>query len=84
MDFDKTMQFKVEYQSGAEPKQILQDVYDALNEKGYDPINQIIGYFLSGDPTYITSFKDARSKIIQLERDELLEAILIEYLGINK
>jgi uncharacterized protein (UPF0297 family) len=54
-----------------------------LVEKGYDPINQIVGYILSGDPTYITSHKDSRSLIRQLERDELLEELVKEYIGVN-
>ena len=64
-------------------KQILRQVYEALVEKGYDPINQIVGYILSGDPTYITSYKDSRSLIRQLERDELLEELVKEYIGVN-
>ena len=59
-------------------------MYDALKEKGYDPINQIIGYVLSGDPTYITSHKEARSLIRKIERDELLEEILGFYLQNEK
>ena len=65
-------------------KQILRQVYEALVEKGYDPINQIVGYILSGDPTYITSYKDSRSLIRQLERDELLEELVKEYIGVNE
>ena len=61
-------------------KSVLKVVYNALEEKGYNPSDQIIGYILSGDPTYITSYNDARSMIIQMERDELLEAILVDYL----
>jgi len=60
---------------------ILVKVYDALQDKGYNPINQIVGYILSGDPTYITSHMDARSLITKLERDELLEEIVWCYLG---
>ena len=58
---------------------ILSAVYDALKEKGYDPINQIVGYLLSGDPTYITSYGNARYLIRQLERDELLEELVRSY-----
>ena len=63
-----------------EVKEILEDVYVALQEKGYNPFTQIVGYILSGDPTYITSHANARAKIGKLERDELLEAIVREFL----
>ncbi|WBW50328.1 IreB family regulatory phosphoprotein [Peptoniphilus equinus] len=59
---------------------ILKTVYDALEEKGYNPVDQIIGYILSGDPTYITSFKNARAIIQEVERDELLGELLRNYL----
>ena len=84
MDFDKTMSFKVERDSNLETKEIMKKVYQALVEKGYNPINQIVGYILSGDPTYITSYKDSRSLIRQLERDELLEELVKEYIGVNE
>jgi len=84
MEFDKTMCFKVEKEDNAKAKEILKDVYEALVEKGYNPINQIVGYILSGDPTYITSHKDARSKIRQVERDELLEKMVKNYIGIEE
>ncbi|MDR7855995.1 IreB family regulatory phosphoprotein [Tissierella sp.] len=61
-------------------KEIILSVYNSLEEKGYDPINQIIGYILSGDPTYITSYNNARSAVCSIERDELLEELLKEYL----
>ena len=64
-----------------EVQDILIKVYDALQDKGYNPINQIVGYILSGDPTYITSHMDARALITKLERDELLEEIVWCYLG---
>ena len=54
---------------------ILKDVYEALKEKGYNPVNQIVGYIMSGDPTYITSHKNARSLIMKVERDEILEVL---------
>lgn len=73
MEFDKTMNFKVERENNIKTKEILKEVYEALVEKGYNPINQIVGYILSGDPTYITSHNDARNKIRSIERDELLE-----------
>jgi len=66
-----------------EVQEILVNVYAALNDKGYNPINQIVGYILSGDPTYITSHMNARSLITKLERDELLEEIVWYYLGEN-
>ena len=83
MDFDKTMSFKVEKDSNMEPKDIMKKVYEALVEKGYNPINQIVGYILSGDPTYITSHNDARNLIRKVERDELLEHMVKDYIGIE-
>ena len=71
MDMDKTMSFTVETEKNVKTKEILKTVYEALVEKGYNPINQIVGYILSGDPTYITSHNDARNKIRSIERDEL-------------
>ena len=64
-------------------REILADVYAALTEKGYNPVNQIVGYIMSGDPTYITSYKNARSKIMKVERDELVEEMLTEYIRSN-
>lgn len=84
MEFDKTMHFKVEKEENSRAQEILKDVYEALVEKGYNPINQIVGYILSGDPTYITSYKDARNKIRQVERDELLEKMVKNYIGIDE
>ena len=83
MEFDKTMYFKVEKEENSKAQEILKDVYEALVEKGYNPINQIVGYILSGDPTYITSYKDARNKIRQVERDELLEKMVRNYIGLE-
>lgn len=60
--------------------QVLEQVYVALTEKGYNPVNQIVGYIMSGDPTYITSHKGARSMIMKVERDELVEELLTEYI----
>ncbi|MBZ4645537.1 MAG: hypothetical protein PWR27_1978 [Petroclostridium sp.] len=77
---NETVKFKVENEKENEVRQILQNVYEALNEKGYNPINQIVGYILSGDPTYITSHNNARSMIRRLERDELLEELVRCYL----
>ncbi|MBC8590672.1 IreB family regulatory phosphoprotein [Wansuia hejianensis] len=76
----ETMMFEMPKDNLNEPKEIILYVYEALKERDYDPINQIIGYILSGDPTYITSYKDARSIVRKLERDELLEEILRKYL----
>ena len=72
MDFDKTMSFNFEKEKNAKAKEILKEVYQALVEKGYNPINQIVGYILSGDPTYITNHNGARSKIREIERDDRL------------
>ena len=84
MNNDKTMRFNVEKESNDNIKIILKEVYEALQEKGYNPINQIVGYILSGDPTYITSYNDARSKIRTIERDELLEKMVKNYIGLEK
>ena len=62
--------------------QILLSVYEALKEKGYDPINQIVGYILSEDPTYITNYKSARTLICKIDRDELLQVLVRRYLGV--
>ena len=83
MEFDKTMRFKVEKEQNSKAQEILKDVYESLVEKGYNPINQIVGYILSGDPTYITSHNDARNKIRQVERDELLEKMVKNYIVIE-
>ena len=83
MAIDKTMSFKVDKDKSIRAKEILKEVYQALVEKGYNPINQIVGYILSGDPTYITSYKDARNKIRQIERDELLEKMVRNYIGLE-
>lgn len=79
-NFEETMKFNIQKEKKESPKIILKKVCEALEMKGYNPINQLIGYILSGDPTYITSYNDARALIIQMERDELLEAILVDYL----
>jgi uncharacterized protein (UPF0297 family) len=75
-----TQKFVFERNSSSQIKQLLESVYAALKEKGYNPYTQIIGYILSGDPTYITSHKGARAEIGKLERDELLEELLRDYL----
>ncbi len=83
-DINETMMFKVEKDKVSEAREVLMTVYQALKEKGYNPISQIVGYILSGDPTYITSHQNARSVIRRLERDELLEEILKWYLEDKK
>ena len=77
---DKTMTFSVHDDRENEMKEILTTVYDALKQKGYNPINQIVGYLISGDPTYITSYNNARYRICSLQRDELVEELLREYI----
>ena len=84
MEFDKTMNFEVEREENLKCREILKEVYEALVEKGYNPINQIVGYILSGDPTYITSHNDARNKIRAIERDELLEKMVKDYIGLEE
>ena len=84
MSTDETLSFKVEREENAKTKEILKEVYDDLKEKGYNPINQIVGYILSGDPTYITSHNGARNLIRQVERDELLEKMVKEYINVDE
>lgn len=79
-NINETMQFHFEIPEKASTREILSDVYNALVEKGYNPINQIVGYIMSGDPTYITSHNGARTKIRKLERDEILEELVAFYL----
>ena len=73
-----------EKEKNEKTREILKEVYKALTEKGYNPINQIVGYILSGDPTYITSHNGARNLIRQVERDELLEEMVKNYIGLDK
>ena len=75
-----TIKFSVPVDNSAEMKQILTEVYRSLTEKGYNPINQIVGYRLSEDPTYITNHNNARSLICKLDRDELLQELVRHYL----
>ncbi len=75
-----TRKFRVDKEEVRKASQILREVYAALKEKGYNPINQIVGYILSGDPAYITSYKNARTLIRTLERDELIEELVRAYL----
>jgi uncharacterized protein (UPF0297 family) len=82
---DKTMKFNVKADEvGTSPQEILLAVYDALQEKGYNPINQIVGYLLSGDPAYIPRHNNARSLIRKRERDELIEELVRSYLNQRK
>lgn len=83
-NLNETVQFSVENEKANEAKEIIFNVFNSLKEKGYNPVNQIVGYILSGDPTYITSYNNARSKIRKLERDELLEELVKSYLEYNK
>ena len=77
---DNTIKFVVPDDSAVEMKQILTSVYHSLSEKGYNPINQIVGYLLSEDPTYITNFTNARSLICKIDRDDLLQELVRHYL----
>ncbi|MCL2698179.1 MAG: IreB family regulatory phosphoprotein [Oscillospiraceae bacterium] len=78
---DKTMTFSVHDDRESEMKEILATVYEALREKGYNPINQLVGYILSEDPTYITTHNNARSLIRHIDRDELLQMLVKSYLA---
>ena len=80
---DKTIKFSIKDENEAEMKKNLLAVYEALNEKGYNSISQIVGYILSEEPTYITTHNNARSLVRRLDRDELLQAMVKCYLGIK-
>ena len=80
MEMDYTRKFSIQNDKDPEIKKILSSVYQSLQEKGYNPINQIVGYIMSGDPTYITSHKNARSLIMKAERDEILEELMQVYI----
>ena len=81
MDYNNdTMKINFELDKENEVQEIIASVYDALKIKGYDPISQIVGYILSDDPTYITSYNGARSMIVKVERDELLEELVKSYI----
>jgi uncharacterized protein (UPF0297 family) len=77
---DNTIKFTVPGDDKQNMRQVLRNVFDALNEKGYNPINQIVGYLLTEDPTYITNYNNARSMICKLDRDELLQELVRCYL----
>ena len=79
-NISNTQYFKVKTEPEIQVTEILDLVYNAMDEKGYNPVNQIVGYIMSGDPTYITSHKGARSMIMKVERDELVEELLKEYI----
>ena len=81
---DETIQFSIKNENDEEMKKILLEVYNAPNEKGYNSVSQIVGYILSEDPTYITTHNNARSLVRKLDRDELLQSMVEDYLGIKK
>lgn len=82
-NLEHTMQFDVLNNREALTKAILSEVYNSLQEKGYNPINQLVGYLLSGDPTYITNYNGARALVRKLERDEILEEVIKSYLEVK-
>ena len=79
MEFNETMKINLEFDKAQDVRDIVMKVYEALKIKGYDPISQMVGYILSGDPTYITSYNGARGLIVKIERDELLEEFVKNY-----
>lgn len=79
-NLDYTMKFEHKVDAKMTEEEVIDYVYDALDDKGYNPVNQLVGYFLSGDPSYITGYKNARGIIKQYERDELLEYVMKQYL----
>lgn len=81
MEFNETMKINLEFDKEQEVRDIVSRVYEALKVKGYDPISQMVGYILSGDPTYITSYNGARGLIVKIERDELLEEFVKAYIN---
>ena len=78
---DETLSFRFEKEKNNKSKEVLKKVYKDLKDKGYNPVNQIVGYILSGEPTYITNYNGARNAIKSLERDELLENMVKEFVG---
>jgi uncharacterized protein (UPF0297 family) len=80
---ENTIQFDFSKDKKELTKEILNEVYNALIKKGYNPVNQLVGYLISGDPTYITNYNGARALVRKLERDEILEEVLKSYLGIK-
>lgn len=83
-NMEETMMFKVGAEDANKASVVIKKVCQAMEEKGYNPINQLVGYLLSGDPAYITSYNNARSMIRKLERDELLEELVQSYIKNNK
>ncbi|MBE5879689.1 MAG: IreB family regulatory phosphoprotein [Lachnospiraceae bacterium] len=84
MNVQETQFFTVEPDSEDRIRNVIKTVYEALKEKGYNPVDQIVGYIMSGDPTYITSHNNARSLIMKVERDELVEEMFREYIKTNQ
>ena len=82
-NMNNTQYFTVQKEPALQVKDVLEIVFRALSEKGYNPVNQIVGYVMSGDPTYITSHKGARSLIMRVERDEIIEVLLEDYIQNN-
>ena len=82
LDPNKTIQFSIKDEREEEMRQTMLTVYNALKEKGYNPVNQLVGYILSEDPTYITTYNGARSLIRKVDRDDLLQAMLRSYLNV--
>jgi uncharacterized protein (UPF0297 family) len=82
-EINNTQYFKVQKEPELQVNDMLKQVYIALTEKGYNPVNQIVGYIMSGDPTYITSHKGARSLIMKVDRDEIIEELLEDYIERN-
>lgn len=82
-EINNTQYFNVQKDMDFEVKDVIARIYEDLTEKGYNPVNQIVGYVMSGDPTYITSHKGARSLIMRVERDEIIEVLLEDYIQNN-
>lgn len=82
-EINNTQYFKVQKEQVFDVKDVIASVYQSLREKGYNPVNQIVGYVMSGDPTYITSHNGARSLIMRVERDEIIEVLLEDYIKYN-
>lgn len=84
MTEQRTVKFTVPSDDKESMRRILRSVYEALTEKGYNPVNQIVGYLLTEDPTYITNYNNARSMICKIDRDELMQVLVREYLFVNE
>lgn len=84
VEFDKTMKFNIDELPKEEVSTVLLNVYNTLEERGYSPINQIVGYLLSGDPAYIPRHNDARNQIRRLDRDEIMEQLVSSYISAEK